>query len=305
MKTEEIFTSDFKTEPYWWEGAPLSPDDQETPPDKCDVLIIGAGYTGLQAAIQTSQAGMNTVVIDAENLGFGCSTRNGGQISTCIKPTYFSLEKKYGDKLARAIRAEGEASLKFVSEFVKSNKIDCDLSISGRFHGAYTPRHYERLARECDATDREFLSGAYAVPKSEQHLELGTDRYYGGIVFPHNANLHPAKYHSGLLAFAKSLGTQAIGFCRATDITRNATDFSIKTTKGPIAAKKVLIATNGYTADLVPHLQKRIIPIGSYIIATEEIPKAVMDRLFPTGRTITDSRKLVFYYRPSPDRQHI
>lgn len=305
MRAKQYFTADFKTEPYWWDGAPLSPHCDDELPQSCDVLIIGAGYTGLHAAFQTAQAGLHTVVIDAESPGFGCSTRNGGQISTSIKPTYSALKKKYGNDLAYAIKREGEASLEFVPTFVNSHKIDCDLSVAGRFHGAHTVRHYDKLARECDAAEAEFPTGAYMVPPSGQHLELGTTGYHGGIVFPRYASIDPAKYHSGLLTTAKSCGAHIVDFCRAMNIKRNSTNFLVSTSKGPITAKKIIIATNGYTTDLVPHLQQRIIPIGSYIIATEEIPESLMARLFPTKRVITDTRKTVYYYRPSPDRGRI
>ncbi len=305
MSSDRDYIPGFKTESYWWDGAPLSSDTEEQLPGNCDVLIIGAGYTGLHAAIQTVDAGLDTVTIDAENLGFGCSTRNGGQISTCIKPTYAELKNKYGEKHARAIRREGEASLNFVSTFVNNNKINCDLTVAGRFHGAYSARQYERLARECEKAEPEFSSGAFMVPKSQQHERLKTEAYFGGIFYPRYATIDPAKYHAGLLKIAKAKGVQTLGFCRATNIARNTNGFTISTSKGKIDARKIVLATNGYTTDLTPHLQRRLIPIGSYIIATEEIPGAIMAELFPTDCAITDTRKTVYYYRPSPDRSRI
>ncbi|MEM7461545.1 MAG: FAD-binding oxidoreductase [Pseudomonadota bacterium] len=305
MSSDRDYIPGFKSEPYWWDGAPLSSETEDELPGKCDVLIIGAGYTGLHAAIQAVAAGLDTIVIDAENLGFGCSTRNGGQISTCIKPTYPELKNKYGEKLALAIKREGEASLKFVSTFVNTNKIDCDFSDAGRFHGAHSARQYEQLARNCEVAEPEFSSGAYMVPKSQQHDQLKTEAYFGGIVFPRYATIDPAKYHAGLLKIARAQGAQTVGFCRATNIDRNPDGFTISTSKGKINANKIVVATNGYTTGLTPHIQRRLIPIGSYIIATEEIPEALMSELFPTDRAITDTRKTVYYYRPSPDRRRI
>jgi len=103
---------------YWLDQLGPAPVFSETPTQNVDVLIIGSGYTGLSAAIQTARAGRSTLVIDAENPGFGCSTRNGGQISTSVKPSLGALAAKFGETKARAIRGEGETALKWIAEFV-------------------------------------------------------------------------------------------------------------------------------------------------------------------------------------------
>jgi glycine/D-amino acid oxidase-like deaminating enzyme len=113
-------------------------------PASADVLVIGAGYTGLHAAIETARAGLDTVVIDAEAAGWGCSTRNGGQISTSVKPSFAALKKRHGESLAAALLKEGQASLDHVTDFVRNEKIDCDFAVVGRFHGAHTAGHYDR-----------------------------------------------------------------------------------------------------------------------------------------------------------------
>jgi len=143
------------------------------------------------------------------------------------------------------------------------------------------------------------------VPRDKQHSELGTDAYYGGIVFPRHASIDPGKYHAGLLNVARSAGVNIISQCRVNDLQRSSGGFEVSTEKGRIRANKVIIATNGYTGPLTPWQQRRVIPIGSYVIATEEIPAETMDRLFPTNRILSDTRKLVYYYRPSPDRKRI
>ncbi|MDZ7602503.1 MAG: FAD-binding oxidoreductase [Hoeflea sp.] len=303
--SSDCFSPDFRPAPYWWEASPQEPENAVSLPSTADVVVIGAGYTGLHAAVQTARAGLETVVVDAEAAGFGCSTRNGGQISTSVKPSYSTLRKRYGDDLAVSILKEGQASLDHVTGFVGDEGIDCDFGVVGRFHGAHTAGQYEKLARDCDVRHPGFETGAWMVPREKQHAELGTDAYHGGIVFPRHASLDPGKYHAGLLRVARSAGASVIGHCRVNDLARTPQGFEVSTAKGRIRAGKVIIATNGYTGSLTPWQQRRVIPIGSYVIATEEIPADVMDRLFPTNRILSDTRKLVYYYRPSPDRKRI
>lgn len=305
MTREAVFSPDFKPEPYWWTASPQQSDDRTELPTTADVLVIGAGYTGLHAAIETARAGRDTVVIDAEAAGWGCSTRNGGQISTSIKPSFAALRRSYGEALAIDLLKEAQASLDHVTNFVSDEEINCDFDVVGRFHGAHTPRQYDVLTRDCEIRHPGFETGAYMVSRADQASELGTEAYYGGAVFPRHASLDPGKYHTGLLSVAGKAGVKIISHCRAMEIERTATGFEVATAKGRIRANKVIVATNGYTGALTPWHRRRVIPIGSYVIATEEIPAELMDRLFPTNRILSDTRKLVYYYRPSPDRKRV
>lgn len=301
----DVFTTDFKETPYWWEAAPPEETVDQSLLKHVDVAIVGSGYTGLHAAIQTAQAGRSTVVIEAEAAGYGASTRNGGQVSTSIKASLPQLTRKFGADLAAEILGEGQASLDFMKEFIPAEKIDCDFEIAGRFHGAHTPKKYDQLARSIGINGDVIADDAFLVPVADQSAELGTNAYHGGIVFPHHASVHPAKYHNGLLHVARKKGAEIVTQCRVLDLKRDANGFRLKTQKGELRAKRVILATNGYTGALSPWQQRRIIPIGSYIIATQELPASVMDRLMPTNRILSDTRKLVYYYRPSPDRKRI
>lgn len=304
-QANDCFSSGFKPSPYWWDASPRPADDHTALPASADVVVIGAGYTGLHAAVQTARAGLTTVVVDAEAAGFGCSTRNGGQISTSVKPSYSALTRRYGEQRAVDILKEGQASLDHVTSFIRDESIECDFGVVGRFHGAHTAGQYDKLARDCESSHPGFETGAWMVTRDKQHSELGTDSYYGGIVFPHHASVDPGRYHAGLLGVARSAGADIISQCRVNDLQRSAQGFEVSTGKGRIRASKVIVATNGYTGPLTPWQQRRVIPIGSYVIATEEIPAETMDRLFPTNRILSDTRKLVYYYRPSPDRKRI
>ena len=300
-----LFAPDFKLTPYWWDRTPRPNLPSVSPPDKADILIVGSGYTGLHAAIQTARAGLSTVVVDAEDAGFGCSTRNGGQISTSIKPGFEELSRRHGREIATAILKDGQASLDYTADFIRTERIECDHRIVGRFHGAHLPKKFDQLAKECEGANPAFTTGAYMVSPQDMPTELGTKAYHGGCVFPKHASVDPARYHAGLLDAAIAAGAQIFSNCAATGLTRSPTGLMVTTTKGTTRAERVILATNGYSGPLSPWHRRRIIPIGSYIIATSPVEPELMDRLFPTDRVLSDTRKLVYYYRPSPDRSRI
>ncbi len=300
----DLFTDDFKGTPYWWDRTPPMPVGGE-PPASADVAVIGAGYTGLHAAIQTARHGLSTVVIDTEAAGYGCSTRNGGHLSTSVKPSFDALKSRYGESLARDILREGQASRDYVEQFVRDEGIDCDFHVPGRFHGAHTRRAFESLRRECETPHPVLDTGAFVVPPADTRRELGTDLYHGGVVFPRYACLDPGRYHRGIADTATKAGATLVTGCPVREMQRHAGGFRLATPRGTVNAKRVIVATNGYTGALTPWLHRRVIPIGSYIIATDVIEPALMDRLFPTERVVCDTRKMVYYYRPSPDRRRI
>jgi len=303
--TDTLFAPDYKDQPYWWDGAPRPQLPPVTLPTRTDVLIVGSGYTGLSAALQTARGGRATLVLDAEEAGWGCSSRNGGQISTSIKPSFEELAAKYGGERAHAILKEGHNALAWIGDFIRNEAIDCQFERVGRFHAAHNSAQYELLAKRLAKQPAGLEVEAHMVPRAEQHGELGTDAYHGGAVFAQHAALDPARFHQGLLDRALAAGAAVIARCPATGIERDVAGFRVTTPQGVVAARNVIIATNGYTGALTPWFRRRVIPIGSYIIATEPLSPALMGKLMPRARVVSDTRKLVYYYRPSPDRRRI
>lgn len=301
----DLFAEDFKTTPYWKDVAPKVALDDMPLPAMIDTLVVGAGYTGLNAALETAREGLGTLVLDSEQPGWGCSLRNGGQVSTSLKPSFSQLARRYGEELATGLCQEGQASLDHMHALSKEDGIDMGLRETGRFHGAHKPHLYDRLARECADGHPVWKQDAFMVPKGSMASELGTDAYHGGIVHPHHCSIDVSRYHPSLLRKAVAAGALVKGHCRVLQIERLPTGFKVLTSEGAVTAGKVILATNGYGGPLSPWHQRRVIPIGSYIIATEELPKETVDRLFPTDRVLSDTRKLVYYYRLSPDRKRI
>jgi glycine/D-amino acid oxidase-like deaminating enzyme len=296
---------DVQNHAFWLDQLGPAPTTDSAPPARCDVLVIGSGYTGLSAAIEAAHGGREVVVIDAGVIGHGCSTRNGGQISTSIKPSLAKLTARFGAERARAIRGEGEKALQWIGDFIEGEGIDCDFRRVGRFHAAHTPEHYETLVRDAETMRRDEGIDSFVVPRAEQHSEMATDAYFGGVVFTRHCSVHPGKLHRGYVQTAQNAGATLVGQCAATRIENTGTGFRVTTERGVVDCRDLVLATNGYTGNLVPWLHRRVIPIGSYIIATEELPNALVDELFPKDRIASDTCKVIYYYRASPDRKRI
>ncbi len=303
--TTDLFTADSKTAPYWWDHVPRPEPVKCTLPTTADVVIVGSGYTGLNAALQIARGGRHTVVIDAEAAGFGCSTRNGGQISTSIKPSFDELARRHGPEQAFAILKEGHNSLAWIKDFVSAERMQCGFAVVGRFHAAHNASQYEALAARIANQPKGLEVEAHAVPQREQRSELGTDVYHGGVVYSGHASIDPGLYHQELLKRVTDANAEIISHCPATAIERQGNGYRVTTPLGTITARDVVIATNGYTGSVTPWLRRRVIPIGSYMIATEPLEPQLVDRLIPKNRIVSDTRKVVYYYRASPDRRRI
>ena len=300
-----LFADDMKLTPYWWDAAPR-PDVPRSPlPERADVVIFGAGYTGLTAAIVLARAGRSVLVVDKGEIGVGCSSRNGGQIGAGVKPGFGELTKRYGRDSAVAIMREGYASVDYITGFIEAEKIDCDFRVCGRFVGAHRPNRYEQMAKNFESIKDVVPIEWHMVPKSELHQESGTDAYHGGAVLPLHAGLQPAKFVNGLYDRAAAAGAQIATETLVIGIDTTSAGAAVVTNRGKVAARDVIVATNDYTSRLTPGLQRRVIPIGSYMIATEEIPDDLMRRLIPKDRVMNDTRKVIYYYRPSPDHKRV
>lgn len=301
-----ILHPDFKTTPYWWDD--VAPDEsvREELPARADVLIVGGGLTGLNCAIELGRGGAHAVVIDAEAMGFGASTRNGGGVSggNSIGKGLSGAKGRSGgstDDIVKAMIADGTESLAHVEAVVARENIQCHYARTGRFIGAFTPKHYAGMTAKAEQLNQLAEADAHMVPRERQREEIASDYYFGGMVINRTGKIHPALYHHGLMAAAKRHGATLVSHARAGAITRTASGWRVETSRGAIEANEVVIATNGYTGGVTPDLQRRLVPIASHIIATEPLPADLAASLIPKARTLADSRRVLCYFRMSPD----
>jgi len=296
-----------KFHPYWWEAAPREPSsDLSALPTKSDVVIVGSGFTGLSAALTLRNKGLDAIVIDSETPGFGASTRNGGQIGSGNQKFRVKrlIELRGHDKAAAMLR-EGTRMLDYIEELIATEKIDCHFRRCGRFRAAIRPEHYDAMAR--DMEDLKAIAGvdSFMVPRQEQASEIGSDVFFGGSVLPNDASLQPAMYHAGLMARIREKGGVIAGQAGALAIDKDGNGFRVRTTRGDIIARHVIIATNGYTDGLVPALKRRIISIKSGLIATAPIPETLYNKLLPKDRVYGNTNRVFYYFRGAPDARRI
>lgn len=288
--------------PYWWEAFTPFQDQPTNFPSDCQVVVVGAGLTGCSAALTLAKAGVNVVVLDAERPGFGASTRNGGMIGGGYRLSPEEMDLLYGADTSQQLLMESHIhSLAFASARIKDEGIDCDHKVYGRFRGLWNDAEYDATAKGLDSLRKRVPVQMEMVPKAEQRREIGSDFYSGGMLIHDHGGLHPGKYLNGMLNAAVRAGAQVFGNTRVTGVTKTGSGFVVETAQGPIRTDSVLMATNGYTTRKFANLKRRIIPVSSFLITSEELPEGMADDIMPTKRMHVETRHRHCYYRLSPD----
>ena len=293
------------SKPFWWEAAPRESEQEVNLPATADCVVVGAGYAGLNAALTLARAGRSVVVCEAGPPGFGASSRSGGMIGHGHRLSYSNLIALYGAAKAKTLIGEGMASLDYVKQLINSEGIDARLSAVGRLRGAWTQADYDTMGREAELLRRDLGLPVDVVQKSDMHKEIASDSYQGGLVFHSHGGVHPALFQQGLLGVACSAGVEVAGFTPVTRIDRQIDHTLVHTPRGSIKARDVIVATNGYSAGPVLDFASRLVPMPSFLIATEEIGENRVRDLIPNLRMIVETREKHLYYRPSPDGKRI
>lgn len=292
---------------YWLTTSSTPIATAGDPPSRADVAIIGAGFTGLSAALALAKKGASVAVLEANTIGWGASSRNGGMVLTGLKLSAETLAKRYGMELTRRMYSTSLESIDVVEQIVREENIDCSFSRCGHLEVACKQSHFDAYARSIEVIAREFHHQLRIVPRDKLGGEIGSGIYFGGIVDETSAAVNPAQYVSGLASAALRAGACIYENARVQSIQPNSQSgsvgFSITTLRGNISARNVLVATSGYTSATTPALQKKIIPIGSFIIATERLPDRLTRELSPRNRMIFDSKHYLHYYRLTPDNR--
>jgi glycine/D-amino acid oxidase-like deaminating enzyme len=292
---------------YWLSTVQMPAPPAQSMPATADVAIIGAGFTGLSAALALAKRGAKVVVLEAETVGWGASSRNGGMVLTGLKLGVNKLISMYGRELTRRMYAASLETIDVVERVIKEEDIACDFTRTGHLEVACKPAHFDDYSRQVEVIAREFNHQIRVVPRGQLRSEIGSDIYYGGMVDEISAGVNPARYVAGLATASMRAGAQICENTRLQNILREARNgtpgFKLNTSRGSIWARNVLVGTSGYTGAATPALRRKIIPIGSFIITTEVLPDALACELSPRNRQIYDSKNFLYYYRLTPDNR--
>jgi glycine/D-amino acid oxidase-like deaminating enzyme len=297
-----------KEKNYWLETVAEPARGADGPlPETVDVAIVGAGFCGLSAARTLAMRGVRVVVLEAETLGWGASSRNGGMVLTGMKLPVPTLIDRYGREAVQRMYAASLESIDLVEQIVRDEGIACEFSRCGHLEVACKQAHFDSFAESAARIKKEFNHELRIVPKGELRGEIGSDIYFGGMVDETSACVNPAQYVNGLAKAAQRHGACLFDHTRVLSVKakENAGNrqFSLETSRGNIAAKEVLLASGAYTTAATPSLRKKVIPIGSYIIATEVLRPELARELSPCNRMIYDSKHFLYYYRLTPDNR--
>jgi glycine/D-amino acid oxidase-like deaminating enzyme len=291
--------------PYWWQDGADLPDLPQNPPEKTDVAIIGAGYTGLTAALTARRAGADVTVIDAMVPGQGASSRNGGMFGAHTRISLAAMTRSFGRAAAVAILNEAPAAYEFTRGLIQDEGLDCDFQQTGRIVLASSRQaQAEQVAM---ATALKDLTGYElgVIPRDGLGAHINSDAYRGGILYEDHGALQPRKFHDELMRIALREGVNVVQNCRVEGVTGRRGAFVLQTKGGNLRAENLIHATNGYTRKPFNWLARRVFPLPSFIIATEELPPDLIAHLAPGRRMMVETRAKHSYYRISPDGRRI
>ncbi|MFF5369497.1 NAD(P)/FAD-dependent oxidoreductase [Streptomyces sp. NPDC013187] len=294
-----------KFTPYWLDTAPQGPDRSRTEVSgDVDVAVVGAGLTGLSAALHLARKGAKVAVLEKDTVAFGASGRNGGMATTGLSIGTRDAVARYGFETARRYLGTYHDAVDTIEQLVVEEEIDCDFARTGKLVLASKPAHFEGLRKTHALLDRIGLDTTRLVPRSELHSEIGSDSFHGAMVDTKSAGLHVGKYTRGLGEAAARAGTEIHEKAPVEKVRRlGGTKHEVVTARGTVRADQVLVATSGYTGRPFRWLQVRIAPVGSFIIVTEPLGKDLCDQILPTRRMASTSMNLLNYFRITPDHR--
>ena len=266
-----------------------------------DIAIIGGGYTGLAAARELARRGVDVTVLEQHHLGWGASSRNGGFVLQGYKPEMEELARMVGASRARHMFQLTLDAMQLLENLISEEKIQCDFSHCGALTLAAKPGHLPSLEQSGRFLRKELGYETEVLARGDLVREIGSERYHGALLDPGGCSLQPARYVDGLGRAAARAGARLLEGTCVTRVNKVAGGFEVTTSRGVIRATQVLAATNGYTPAALAGLRRRVVPIGSYIIATAPLGRDTARRLIPRGRVLSDTKNLLYYFRLSPD----
>lgn len=268
---------------------------------EADVCVVGGGFTGITAAIELAERGLRVVLLEARRVGWGASGRNGGQLGAGHNKDQDWLEKRMGEAGARGMWAIAEDGKAAVKRRIKQHGIECDLTPGLLYtcHKKSYVKGYEHYARHLRS--RYDYDAIRFVEKDELDTMLGTEVYFGATLDTSSAHIHPLNYLHGLAQAASAAGVTIFEASTVIDRRRDGEVHVVKTNRACVKARNVIVATNGYVDGLESSIETEIMPINSFIIATEPLGEERARSIIRDNVGVADSRFVVHYYRFSAD----
>lgn len=268
---------------------------------ECDVAVVGGGLAGLSAAIELAQRGYSVVVLEAQQVGWGASGRNGGQVIAGLACDQSVIEQQLGDTASRAVWDMTMEALRLIGERRERFDIDCDWR-SGYLSLAVNARKAKDLQTWQAHMQRVYGYDAQWIAPKDMPQWIASERFHSGVHDPLGGHLHPLKYSLGLARAAASLGVQIFEGSAVLAMQPGNT-VKLRTSRGSVRASHVLLAGNVYLHGVAPILEKRIMPVGTYIVASEPLAPELARSLIPSGAAVCDTNFVLDYFRPTADHR--
>jgi glycine/D-amino acid oxidase-like deaminating enzyme len=291
---------------YWHDTAPIftsaTPGEVE---GTFDVAIIGGGFTGLSAARSLAKGGAKVVVLEAQHVGFGGSGRNGGHLNNGIAHSFISAKEHLGVERASALYRAYDDSVDTIAAIVAEEGIDCSFRRAGKLKLASKPAHFDAIAKNFEVVHREIDADTALLSKAELQTEIGSDDFHGAMLSKKSGMMHMGRFVHGVAQACVRHGVTIFEKAPVTDRTEQGGIHRLTTPRGFVEARNVVVATNAYTSGPFDYFRRRIIPVGSFIVATRPLSETEVASVMPGNRTCVTSMNIGNYFRLSPDNRLI
>ena len=266
-----------------------------------DVCIIGAGFTGISAALELSERGYKVVVLEAERIGFGASGRNGGQIVNGYSRDFDTIERRYGRDKARQLAMMSREGGDIIRARVAKYDIDCDFR-QGGFFAAFTAKQMKDFENVKASSEAYGIDGMEMVSRQEVGRYVNSERYAGGMVDKRGGHIHPLNLVLGEAAAAERLGARIFENSRVV-LASIVGKPKVQTEHGSVQARYLLVCGNAYLGNLLPAITDRMMPVSSQVMVTEPLDPQLIERLLPADYCVEDANYVLDYYRRTSDNR--
>jgi glycine/D-amino acid oxidase-like deaminating enzyme len=289
----------------YWHDTSVPFDNAMTGPVEGDfeVAVIGAGFTGLNAARVLAKSGLKVALLEAEHVGYGASGRNGGHLNSGHFASFGAIKARFGDAQARRLWRAYDDSIDLIEAIIDEEKIDCNFRRGGKLKLASKASHVKGLQAMCEEIRREVDPTVEWLSREDIRQELGSDAFHGAVLSPKSAMMHMGHYANGLAEAAHRHGAMIWEHNAVTGRERLPNGWRLTTPTGSLSARQVILATDAYTTETFGYFRRRMMSVASFIIATRPLTPQEVAATLPGNRNYTNSLNIANYFRLTPDNR--